>query len=225
MDSKDYIDTKYDDIPNKVINGEPLFFSTMQTAELVGEEPSTIRYWSKRFESLINIEVSNKNKQYKKSDIEKLKFIKKLAREDGLTLQQISDYCSTKGFDIDNIENAVLDQNNPLAVQVFTSAVMSEINQNLNTFAESLLKKITEANKTYAITQQELNDKLREEIVITVDEVVSERLDTKLNELKSIIDNKEIEATKRDSEILDLIKKNMEQKREPKKRFFKNLFK
>ena len=226
--SDEYIDAEYNDVPDRIINGEPLFYSTIQVAELVGVDASTIRYWSKRFDNLLDIQVSNKNKQYRKSDISKLKFIKKLAKEDGLSLQQVEDYCSTKGFNLEDIENAVLDQSNPLAVQVFTSAVMSEINQNLNSFAEKLLAQIDEKNKYHIISQQELNEKLREEIVTTVDEVVSEKLDTKLTELKDFIDAREIEATKRDNEMIDIIKNNMEQKKEEsvneKKGFFKNIF-
>jgi len=226
--SDEYIDAEYNDVPDRIINGEPLFYSTIQVAELVGVDASTIRYWSKRFDNLLDIQVSNKNKQYRKSDISKLKFIKKLAKEDGLSLQQVEDYCSTKGFNLEDIENAVLDQSNPLAVQVFTSAVMSEINQNLNSFAEKLLAQIDEKNKNHIISQQELNEKLREEIVTTVDEVVSEKLDTKLTELKDFIDAREIEATKRDNEMIDIIKNNMEQKKEEsvneKKGFFKNIF-
>jgi len=226
--SDEYIDAEYNDVPDRIINGEPLFYSTIQVAELVGVDASTIRYWSKRFDNLLDIQVSNKNKQYRKSDISKLKFIKKLAKEDGLSLQQVEDYCSTKGFNLEDIENAVLDQSNPLAVQVFTSAVMSEINQNLNSFAEKLLAQIDEKNKNHIISQQELNEKLREEIVTTVDEVVSEKLDTKLTELKDFIDAREIEATKRDNEMIDIIKNNMEQKKEEsineKKGFFTNIF-
>ncbi len=226
--SDEYIDAEYNDVPDRIINGEPLFYSTIQVAELVGVDASTIRYWSKRFDNLLDIQVSNKNKQYRKSDISKLKFIKKLAKEDGLSLQQVEDYCSTKGFNLEDIENAVLDQSNPLAVQVFTSAVMSEINQNLNSFAEKLLTQIDEKNKYHIISQQELNEKLREEIVTTVDEVVSEKLDTKLTELKDFIDAREIEATKRDNEMIDIIKNNMEQKKEEsineKKGFFTNIF-
>jgi len=226
--SDEYIDAEYNDVPDRIINGEPLFYSTIQVAELVGVDASTIRYWSKRFDNLLDIQVSNKNKQYRKSDISKLKFIKKLAKEDGLSLQQVEDYCSTKGFNLEDIENAVLDQSNPLAVQVFTSAVMSEINQNLNSFAEKLLAQIDEKNKYHIISQQELNEKLREEIVTTVDEVVSEKLDTKLTELKDFIDAREIEATKRDNEMIDIIKNNMEQKKEEsvneKKGFFTNIF-
>ena len=226
--SDEYIDAEYNDVPDRIINGKPLFYSTIQVAELVGVDASTIRYWSKRFDNLLDIQVSNKNKQYRKSDISKLKFIKKLAKEDGLSLQQVEDYCSTKGFNLEDIENAVLDQSNPLAVQVFTSAVMSEINQNLNSFAEKLLAQIDEKNKNHIISQQELNEKLREEIVTTVDEVVSEKLDTKLTELKDFIDAREIEATKRDNEMIDIIKNNMEQKKEEsvneKKGFFTNIF-
>jgi len=226
------IDVNFEDISKRNVNGTPLFYTTTQTASMVGDvEPSVIRYWTKRFSNILNIETSNKNKRYSLKDVAKLKFIKKLAYEDKLTLQQVEEYCSAKGFDIDDIENAVLDRNNPLAIQAFTSAVMTEINDNLNNFAERLLESIDEKNKNYAITQQELNEKLREEVVLTVDEVVSERLDKQLTDIKSLIDNQELEATKRDTEILDIIKMNMEQKKEESakeeinKGFFRKIFK
>ena len=206
----------YDDIDknnDKEINGEPLFYTTTQVAEMIDEEPSTIRFWSKRFERLLDVEVSNRNKQYKKKDIEKLRFIKKLAKEDGLTLQQVEDYCNKKGFDGESIESAILQAGNPLAIQVFTSAVMVEVEKKLNLFAQELIKNIDETNNKQLIMQKELNDKLHETIVTTVDEVVSERIDNKLNEIKVMLDNKELEAKQRDNEMMDILRKGMEQKK------------
>jgi len=58
--SDEYIDAEYNDVPDRIINGEPLFYSTIQVAELVGVDASTIRYWSKRFDNLLDIQVSNK---------------------------------------------------------------------------------------------------------------------------------------------------------------------
>lgn len=216
---------------NKEIRGEPLFYTTTQVSEMVGVEPSTIRFWSKRFEDLLDIEISNRNKQYKKSDIEKLKFIKKLAKEDGMTLQQIEDYCNSKGFDIDNIKQSVMDSSNPLAIQTFISAMTIEIDKKLNSFADDLLNRINDQNKINFVMQQEINDKLQETIAITVDEIVSEKLNQSLQEFKSHIDTKEQEATKRDNEIIEFLKKSMEERKkenelqlqQQKKGFFSRL--
>lgn len=233
MDIDKFVDVDFkedDKIKNRVINGEPLFYTTTQVSEMLKEEPSCIRYWSKRFENLLDIEMSNRNKQYKKSDIEKLKFIQKLIREDGLTLQQVESYCQTKGFRMKDIENAVLDVNNPLAIQAFISAVTVELDKKLSNFAETIFKEMDEKYKGHELKQQEINDKLHENIVTTVDEVVSEKLDIKLNKFKSYIDEKEIEAKDRDLAMINLMRTNMEKKKsenEKKKHagFFNRLFK
>jgi DNA-binding transcriptional MerR regulator len=226
MDKNEYIDVEYIDYEEdgnvenqneRIIRGEPLFYTTTQVASLIMVEPSTVRYWTKRFENLLNIEISNRNKQYKKSDIEKLKFIKKLAYEDNLTLQQIEDYCSTKGFDINNIEKGIIDASNPLAIQTFISAVTVEMEKKLNEFAISLLEKVEDTHKSYLNKQQDLNDKLHEDIVTTVDEVVSEKLDSKFDEkldkLQSYIDQRELQAKERDQEIIDTLKQSMEERK------------
>lgn len=201
------------DNSDKIIRGEPLFFTTTQVATLVGEEPSTIRYWTKRFGHLLDIEISNKNRQYKKTDVEKLKFIKKLAKEDGLTLQQIDDYCSSKGFDLEKIEKGVLDGNNPIAIQAFLSALTVEMDKKLEVFSTETIEKINKVLENYLLIQAEMNEKLQENIVTTVDEVVTEKLDTKLEDLKSYIDTKELEAKQRDEEKIALLKSNMEERK------------
>ncbi|HDK7176576.1 TPA: MerR family transcriptional regulator [Clostridium botulinum] len=202
-----------EDTKTRLIRGEPLFFTTMQVSTMVGVEPSTIRFWSKRFENLLDVEISNKNKQYKKSDVEKLKFIKKLTREDGLTLAQVQDYCSTKGFDINEIEQSVVDSSNPLAIQTIMSALTVEIDKKLNSFSENLLNEIDKRQKNGILIQQEMNDKLHETIALTVDEIVSEKLDKSVSEFKSYVDEKERQATSRDIEMIDMLKNNMEERK------------
>ncbi|EPY2277991.1 helix-turn-helix domain-containing protein [Clostridium sporogenes] len=202
-----------EDTKTRLIRGEPLFFTTMQVSKMVGVEPSTIRFWSKRFENLLDVEISNKNKQYKKSDVEKLKFIKKLTKHDGLTLQQVQDYCSTKGFDINEIEQSVVDSSNPLAIQTIMSALTVEIDKKLNSFSENLLNEIDKRQKNGVLIQQEMNDKLHETIALTVDEIVSEKLDKSVSEFKSYVDEKERQATSRDIEMIDMLKNNMEERK------------
>lgn len=229
----DYTDTELEsEISGKVINGEPLFYTTAQASEMVGVEPSTIRFWTKRFDSLLDIEVSNKHRRYKKSDIAKFKFIKKLAYDDGLTLQQIEDYCSSKGFDINDIENGIIDANNPIAIQAFVSAMTVEIDKKLNNFSEQLLDKFNDSLKNYLLMQAEMNDKLQEHIVTTVDEVVTEKLDSKLESFKSYVDQRELEAKQREDELFAMVKASMEDRKklaeelqkEKSKGLFRKLF-
>ena len=210
----DYSDSEKEEMKYNFINGEPLFYSAKQVGEMVGVETSCIRFWGKRFEKLLDFEVSNTNRQFKRTDIDKLKFIKKLTREDGLSLKQVEEYCSSKGFDIDKIGHSVLDTSNPLAVTTFITAVTLEMDKKLNIFADNLLNKIKEQQNINFTMQQELNEKIHETIAITVDEIVTEKLNDSLESFKSYVDTKEQETKTRDLEMLDILKHNMEEKKQ-----------
>jgi DNA-binding transcriptional MerR regulator len=202
----------------RIINGKPLFYTTTQVADLVGVEPSTIRFWSKRFADLLDVQISNKNKQYKESDIEKLKFIKKLTKEDRLTLQQVEEYCSSKGFDLDNIESSILDTTNPLAIQAFMAALTTEIDKKQNAFGEKLLNQIDNMMKQFLVIQAEQlensNKQLKIEISSDVNEVVTEKLEenskevsNKIEEVKTSIN----ESTEKTNKIQEENKKMIEE--------------
>ena len=250
FNEKDFIDADYytevdtkDEKKNneqKIIRGEPLFYTTTQVAEMVGVEPSTIRFWTKRFEDLLDVEISNKNKQYKKTDIEKLVYIKKLAREDGMTLQQVEDYCSSKGFDINEIKQSVIDSTNPLAIQAFISAVSIEIDKKFDSFTKDLLNKIGDQQKISLSIQQDSNDKLQEQIAYTVDSIISEKLQSLSsnvensieNQLQMQMDEQERRFIERDIKNIELIKQHMDERKkeseiekEKKRSFWKTWFK
>jgi len=250
FNEKDFIDADYytevdtkDEKKNneqKIIRGEPLFYTTTQVAEMVGVEPSTIRFWTKRFEDLLDVEISNKNKQYKKTDIEKLVYIKKLAREDGMTLQQVEDYCSSKGFDINEIKQSVIDSTNPLAIQAFISAVSIEIDKKFDSFTKDLLNKIGDQQKISLSIQQDSNDKLQEQIAYTVDSIISEKLQSLSsnvensieNQLQIQMDEQERRFIERDIKNIELIKQHMDERKkeneiekQKKRSFWKTWFK
>lgn len=183
-----FIDTAFEEVSSAVeesyenseINGEPLYYNTMQVSKIIEENDSTTRYWSKVFQPILNIKISNKMKRYTKDDIDKLKFIKHLIRVDGLTLKQVVEYCSTKGFD----DELGLDTSNPLAVKTFISGLTDEMD-----------KKFIEMQNTIIKQQQEMIDFLKEIIVTnnielkadisnTVDEVISDKMDGYFEGLK-----------------------------------------
>lgn len=221
-EKKEYIDVNYQDI-SKDINGEPLFYTTSQVAEILGEETSCIRYWTKRFEKLLDVEISNRNRQYKKSDIEKLKFIKKLTKEDGMTLQQVENYCTSKGFDIKDIRNSVLDANNPLIIKTFISAVTVDINNKIEDFLlkmkeenNQVLKNQEELYKKFLEEQNKLNDKWQQEVSANVDEIVSEKMGQLV---------KEVEATRKEAESINKMRMELEEKKKDEENKNKGFFK
>lgn len=226
MNNKTFIEANYEEVSNHNINGKPLYFNTTQVAEIIKEEPSTVRYWSKRFKDLLNIEVSNRNKQYKESDIEKLKFIKKLTREDGFTLTQVEEYANTKGFDIKDVQNAVMDRQDPLAIQAFTAAMMLEMDKKLDNFSEQLMSKIDNKLEQYAILQHEENEKMREITMSILDGIISDRLDISLKEFTNILQDKQDKNTAQYNKLIDLLEKNLEnQSAQKKESLFTKLFK
>lgn len=211
MDDKnnenDVIDVEnYEELSNEINGDSLLFYTTAQVAAIVGVAASTIRFWSKRFEGLLDIQISNRNRQFKKSDIDKLSFIKKLSKDEGLTLQQVDDYCATKGFDIDK---QMVQGNNPLAIQTFVTAMTVEMDKKFDEMQEKSLAMQKQLQEITLNRQEEMNNKLQQEMIATVDEVVSEKLDSAIDMVKIYMDKKELIAKDRDTKLIDSMKENM----------------
>ena len=64
-----------------------LIYTMGETAQLLGENPSAVRYWSNYFEKFIKPQRNAKgNRLYSPDDIETLKQIQYLVKNQGLTL-------------------------------------------------------------------------------------------------------------------------------------------
>lgn len=220
---KNFIDVEfYDNDDDKEIRGEPLYYNTIQVAQILGENDSTIRYWTKYFDDILKITISNKMKRYKKDDIEKLKFIRKLIREDGFTLKQVVEYCTEKGFDI---EKGTIDNNNPLAIQSFISAMTVHMDDEILSMQNKIIKAQEDMFKHMLEIQKENNELIKEQIALKVDEVVSEKMDYYFNK----IDSRELDKTNEMNEKLDNIKQLMEERKkesenDKKKSWIKKIF-
>ena len=67
---------------------EKLFWTIGETAEILGENVSLVRYWSTWFSSILKpSRTSRGNRQYTAEDIETLKQIHYLVKTKGLTLE------------------------------------------------------------------------------------------------------------------------------------------
>ena len=67
---------------------EKLFYSIGEVAEILDERTSAVRYWSDYFEKFLKLGRNAKgNRKYTAEDIETLKQIKYLMREQGTTLE------------------------------------------------------------------------------------------------------------------------------------------
>ena len=64
------------------------YYSITEVSEFIEEDPSTIRYWEDFFERPKPQRDKAGRRQYTETDVEILKLIKKLVREDGLHLEK-----------------------------------------------------------------------------------------------------------------------------------------
>ena len=66
---------------------EKVFYTIGEVAEMFGENTSLIRFWSNKFEGIINPHKNKKgNRLFTKDDIENFKIIYHLVKEKGMTL-------------------------------------------------------------------------------------------------------------------------------------------
>lgn len=191
----DFIEVDIEEkIQDKDINRKPLYYTRVQVAKLLNENESTISYWSKQFQPLLNIKIINMTRKYTKGNIENLMFIQKLLREDHLSIQQTMEYCSKRGFDTDE---GLIDSSNPLAVQTFISAMTVEFDKRVTEMQNNIIRQQQEMKQSLENTVLERNEKLKTEMCLTLDETITEKMNEfndkheKLNEeLKNQIDNK-----------------------------------
>lgn len=223
---ENFIDVEFNDTTtnideNIIIEGKPLYYTTTQVSQMIEEPASTVRYWTKRFDNILNVAISNKNRAYTMTNIEQLKFIKKLAKEDGLTLQQIEEYCTKKGFD----KNGIIDESKPLAIKVVTESIMQEVNKqmfdiksDLDLFKKNMLDEVKEvliqSNQDMKISQFEYMNELNKEISMTIDESIAESL----KDINSVI-NSTLEDQQKN--IIDKIDNSDQEKDEEAERMFK----
>lgn len=65
---------------------QKLYYSISEISELLGEEQHILRYWEKEFKTLKPKKNTAGNRKYSRKDLEVLKKIKKLIREQKLTI-------------------------------------------------------------------------------------------------------------------------------------------
>ena len=178
-------DVEFEDVSQqeKTIRGSVLYYSTSQVAQILGIPDSTVRYYTKVFDDILHIEISNKQRRYKNSDIEKLKFIVQL-KEEGLTIKQIEEYCSEVSFQEGN--GVQIKESNPLSIQALTKAIMDHQEKQIKAMEERIMDRINERILNQSMITSKTMEDIKEEICTTVDEVVSERLEMTNNSIYEI---------------------------------------
>lgn len=226
-DESKIIDVDYTEEEVKVITNEldksKVYYTTGQVAKMLNITESKLRYWTNFFAAddegrdLIKVDYSNKNRAYTLDNINKLKRMKELVEEDGMTLQQAKDFTSTHGFDA---SNKAIESDNPLALQAFVRELTSEIDNKLANFENSILEKVVEAmnnkNSQMISDEKQRNQILKQEIAILTSEAVSDGVNNiiqeKLNKVSEEVSNNQKTFKEDISNKIDEYTKSQEEK-------------
>lgn len=214
MDNDNNIqDVDFEDVDEskKKIQGKSLYYSTSQVASLLNETDSKIRYYTSVFDDILQIKISNKQRRYTEQDIEKIKFLIELKNE-GMTIKQIQEYCQEVDFDTEN--GIQIKESNPLSIQTLARALMEEQHKQMVEFKQEVISTLSiqleNQMKAIQLNQENLKNELMEQVSITVDGVIDDRLtELKANQKEILQQNnielKEFVATTIENEIKDNI--------------------
>lgn len=204
------IDVDYDEVTEKNIRGRALFYSTSQVATILDVADSKVRYYTKVFDDLLHIEISNKQRRYTDDDIEKLKFLVSL-KEDGLTIKQIQEYCEE--IDWDDNKGIQIKEDNPLHIQTVAKALAEEQSKLMESFKSDLLRTLKEnMQNQYSMIENfgvNLKNEIKEEVALTVDDVVSEKFEEQKCAIQNMLDEVELTQRNRDLELIDKLQNSL----------------
>lgn len=224
---KDFIDVDYQEVDNEI------YLTAPQVAQRIKDTDIRVRFWADAFGDLIGIEKVNGRKRYKESDVDKFLFIKDLLDNKNFKHDQAKAYISKHGFKYAEFNSGLIDPKDPLGFQALASALTVEVNKQLNLFGEEILKSVKQELEDSLLKQHQLNLETKAEIEASVDEIVTDKLntlDSKFQEITNYLDTKEMDAKARDNEMIDILRRGQEQKSEQseqvemKQGFLKKLF-
>ena len=151
-----------------------MYYNTGQVAQILGIQDSKVRYYSKIFDKILKIEVINKQRKYKQEDIDKLKYMLELQAE-GMSLKQIEQYCSEVSFEDDG--KVQIKESNPLSIQALAQKLMDNQQEQIAAMEERIMVRLEDYILSQENSNKEFGTKLKDEISITVDEVISEKIE------------------------------------------------
>lgn len=172
-----------DNTEDKEINGtNQFYYNTSQVAQILDIPDSKVRYYTKVFDDILNVEIINKQRKYKQSDIDKLRYMCELKNE-GMSIKQIEQFCKEVDF---NKGEVVVKESNPLSIQALAQAMMVEQVKLIEDMKQDLLSEL----KTFVVEQSKEQaaqlDSVKEDICTIIDENVEEKLEGLNSDIKEI---------------------------------------
>lgn len=211
-DGREIFDVKYEDVDDeesfdesnsRLIKGsDNIRYSATQVAEMYNIPVSKVRYYMKCFEEILDLEFSNKMRRFTAASLKKFDYLIKL-KDDGMTVQQILDYCEN-----DDVftEESLKTPDNPLTVEMLAKAISIQVEDLIKNFKSEIVSEV-------AYQMMQFNSILREDIVTTVDEVMTEKLQH-IEEYSDEIKDKICEIEKKQDEVIKIASLDINQIKE-----------
>lgn len=158
-----YIDTDYKIINKENISEEEIkkqkFFSISEVASLVGLPSSTIDFYSRKFNDILNVARPKVQRKYTKENIEQLKVIKSLLKDQKYAIPQVLEMlkkepitCNTNYTPQSNTINAnktKVNQSEPnlnsaIFLQQLSSIITKEMKNIINDYHQNSIRQIKE---------------------------------------------------------------------------------
>jgi DNA-binding transcriptional MerR regulator len=233
MNENNSFDNDFNDDNEEHINGRPLYLSTSQVGQIIGETDSTIRFWCSKFKDILDVQMVGSHRKFSEENIEKLKYVKKLLRDEGYSINQVIEYASK---DVKKAETQV-QKKEPLGMQALATAlsiqiasdleeykmqIRNELIQEIRSEFRDINESIKEQKQLQEIQQTELKEHIAVTMSKTLDSSLDEKLDIKLQQttknitqsiseqFQTHMDEREAEYQKKMNEQLERLSKNME---------------
>lgn len=194
MDSEDtYMNIQDTDIMNNKKRGDILFYSIHQVAALLGQEDSSIRYYTNVFDNILKIEISDKELKYTNKDIDKLEFLINLKNK-GMTIKEVQKYCEELPLDIEDLVE--IKENNSVSVKEIVTTIAELENKQIDDLKEYLTNKIDQITE-FSVQKiiKAIGEEQHKQLNLFKDDI--------LNEIKDHIDYKFDNEHKTNKDLYD----------------------
>lgn len=172
---KNYYDVSYEPVNNNQPPKPAIYYTIGEVSKELGEESSTVRYWSNKYYDFLDVEMCNTHRRFSRLDIDKLKVIQQCKRKK-MTHNQTINALKETNFDITVVENSINEINKHLDIQLLAAALSVEVNKRLDAMEERINEKINnKLDIQNDVIKKSLED-ISEHICVTVDSMIEESL-------------------------------------------------
>lgn len=172
---KNYYDVSYEHVNNNQSPKPAIYYTIGEVSKELGEESSTVRYWSNKYYDFLDVEMCNTHRRFSRLDIDKLKVIQQ-CKQKKMTHNQIINALKETNFDITVVENSINEINKHLDIQLLAAALSVEVNKRLDAMEERINEKINnKLDIQNDVIKKSLED-ISEHICVTVDSMIEESL-------------------------------------------------